>query len=489
MKKNTFLMLGCFIIISLNLLIIAGCGEKQDESKVQITTASNEARADFIKGRDLFEKLKGQESLEYFEKAYNNDKDFALAYYYHSFSNPTAKGFFEDLDMAVKSASKVTEGERLMIMALQAAVNGDQKLQEEYLTDLKKNYPNDERVQNLAGQFYYTQQDYDKAIDHLNQAVQLAPEYAASYNMLGYSYMNQHNFREAEKAYKKYIELIPDDPNPYDSYAELLMKEGLFEESITQYKKALEKDPNFVASHVGIATNYNFMNKYEEARKELQTLFDKAKNDGQKRTALFAMTVSYIHEGKFDQAMEQLNKQYELGKTINDYANMSGDLNFMGNLLFETAKYDDAMKKYDESLQVMVNSNLSEEVKETAKRTSLYNKAKIQLMKNDIAGAKKTSMEFMDKAAKSNNIFQIRQSHELEGLIALQEKDYRKADTEFQKANLQDPYTHYYLGIVDQGLKDGQNAKKHFDEAAKFNALNNMNQSFIKHKKIKKSIV
>jgi len=487
--KRLFLALGCIIFISLGLFLHTGCGEKQDESKVQITTSSNEARADFIKGRDLFEKLKGQESLECFERAYNNDKDFALAYYYHALSNPTAKGFFEDLDKAVKSASKASEGERLIILALQANANGDQKLQEKYITDLAAKYPNDERVQSLAGQFYYAQQDYDKAIDYLNTSVKLVPEYAAPYNMLGYSYMNQNNFSEAEKAFNKYITLIPDDPNPYDSYAELLMKEGFYEESIVQYRKALEKDPDFVASHVGIATNYNFLNKYDEARKELQMLFDKAKDVGQKRTALFAMTISYIHEGKFDQAMEQLNKQYDLGKQINDFANMSGDLINMGDILYETGKYDDAMKKYDESLQIMTNSDLSDEVKEVSKRNALYNKAKVLLMKKDLAGARKISKEFTEKVSKSNNTFQVRQSHELEGLIALQEKDYRRADSEFQKANQQDPYIHYYLGLVDQGLRDDQSAKKHFDAAAKFNALNNINQSFIKHKKMKKAAV
>ena len=106
--------------------------------------------------------------------------------------------------------------------------------------------------------------------------------------MLGYSERNLSNYAEAENAFKKYIELIPDDPNPYDSYAELLMKEGKYEESIVQYRKALSIDPNFVASFLGISTNDNYLGKYEDARKELQTLYDKARNDGEKRAALFA---------------------------------------------------------------------------------------------------------------------------------------------------------------------------------------------------------
>ena len=36
------------------------------------------------------------------------------------------------------------------------------------------------------------------------------------------------HYDDAEAAFKKYVQLIPDDPNPLDSYAELLMKRGRF---------------------------------------------------------------------------------------------------------------------------------------------------------------------------------------------------------------------------------------------------------------------
>ena len=92
------LFLKSFFIATLLLaafILLNGCSKKEDESKIQITTSSEEARAEFLKGRDLFEKLRGQESLQHFENAIAKDKDFAFAYYYHSLSNPTTKGFFD----------------------------------------------------------------------------------------------------------------------------------------------------------------------------------------------------------------------------------------------------------------------------------------------------------------------------------------------------------------------------------------------------------
>jgi len=88
-------ILKSFVVVAFLItvvILLTGCGKKEDESKLQITTNSEEAKADFLEGRTLFEKLRGQESLKYFENAIAKDKDFAMAYYYHSLSSPTAKG-------------------------------------------------------------------------------------------------------------------------------------------------------------------------------------------------------------------------------------------------------------------------------------------------------------------------------------------------------------------------------------------------------------
>jgi tetratricopeptide (TPR) repeat protein len=482
MKKfilSGFIFLTSFLMV---LVLLAGCTKKEDEGKVPITAASEEAKQDFLTGRDIFEKLKVQESIQHFEDALAKDNNFALAHYYHANANTTTKGFFEDLDKAVALADKVSEGEKLMIMALQAGANGEQKKQEENLSKLVQLYPMDERAHGLLGQFYFGQQDYNKAIEHLSKATEIAPNYSSSYNMLGYSNRNLSNYAEAEKAFKKYIELIPDDPNPYDSYAELLMKQGKYEESIEQYRKALSIDPDFVASFLGISDNYNFLGKHEDARKELQTLYDKARNDGEKRGALFAMAVSYADEGNLDKAMEEMQKQYDLGAKINDAGAMAGDLNTMGNILSEAGKYDEAMKKFEQAVEVSLASNLSNEVKENTKRFHLYNATRVSLMKNDVKKAKEIANEFGEKANAANNTFQIWLSHELYGCIALQGKDYTKAESEFKMANQQNPYTHYRLGLAYQGLKDKEKADQHFKMAANFNSLTNLNQSFVRLK-------
>jgi len=103
-------------------------------------------------------------------------------------------------------------------------------------------------------------------------------------------------------------------------------------------------------------------------------------------------------------------------------------------------------------------------------------------MKNNIKGAKEKANEFSEKAKAANNTFQIWLSHELLGSIALQEKDYNKAESEFKMANQQNPYTFYRLGLTYQGLNQKEKADEHFKKAANFNSLTNLNQSFVRVK-------
>lgn len=466
----------------LTALIFSGCSKPEEEGKIAVTTMSSEAEADFLKGRELFEKLRQRESLEYFENAFSKDNKFAMAYYYHSLANPTAKGFFDDLANAVTNAENVSEGERLIILALQAGVDGNQKLQEQTLKQLVDLYPNDERAHGQLGQFYFGQQKYELAIQHLKKSTEIAPDYSLAYNMLGYSHRNLGNFDDAEKSFKKYIELIPDDPNPYDSYAEMLLKQGRYDESIVQYKKALEINPDFFASHMGISNNLIYQKKYDQAKENCRNCYDIAKNDGERRFALFTMTVAYVDEGDIDGAMEQMEKQFEIAKTIDDAGAMTGDLNTMGNILYEAGRYDEAREKFKESLKVMMESDLSDEVKENNRRLSIYNAGRLQLKTGNIDESKKLAANFSNQAKNANNTFQIWLSHYLNGLIALEEEDYKTAISEFNQSNMQNPQTYYHLALAYMGDGNTEEAKKYAEQCANFNALVSLNQAFVGNK-------
>ena len=128
--------------------------------KVPVSTASAEARQQYLKGRTLGENLRAHDSREFLGKAAALDPGMALAHYSLALNAPTAKDFFDHLKHAVALADKASEGERLMILGLQAGANADTKLQREYYEKLAAAYPRDERAHFLLGGAYFGQQNY-----------------------------------------------------------------------------------------------------------------------------------------------------------------------------------------------------------------------------------------------------------------------------------------------------------------------------------------
>jgi len=490
MSRSKTLQLALTVSLLLIAIVLTACNQRignirtaaADSGKLPVTTRSDEARQEFLQGQDLSDRLLGQESLQHFDKALSVDPDFASAELARANNSATAKDFFDHLKKAVSLADKTSEGEKLLILANEAGANGDTEKQKNYLERLAAAYPNDERVQFNLGTYYFGQQELDDAVAHFKKATEIAPNYSPTYNQLGYAYRQQEDFAGAEQAFKKYVELIPNDPNPYDSYAELLLKTGRFEDSQVQYRKALTVDPHFQSSHFGLAAAFLYAGKAEDAQAELQKMADQARNDGELRTAYFGMAVIASDAGRFDKALQAMDKEYAVAQKTNDVASMAADLQAEGNILAEIPRYDEAQRRFDRSFQMVQASSLSQEIKDNAKLQHELNLGTIAAGQKDFAAAKAHAEDFRKGAEATKNSAQIRQSHGLAGRIALGEKDYATAIVELEQANLQNPDNLYRLSQAYQGKGDAAKAQEYLTKAANFNSVPMLNYAFVRVK-------
>jgi len=385
----------------------------------------------------------------------------------------------------VSLAGKASDGERMLIQATEAGANANPTKQKEILEQLVAAYPNDERAHFNLGGYYFGQQEFPQAITYYKKATELNPTFSTAYNLLGYAYRQNVEYANAEQAFKKYIELIPNDPNPYDSYGELLLKEGKFDDSITQYRKALSIDQNFINAHQGIGMALLYKGNPDEAAAEIDKINGKARSDAERRTALFALTVVDVDSGKWDKALADVDKQYALGEKTNDIPGMTGDLQLKGNVLLEMGKYDEAKASFERLLKMTNESNLSQPIKDNTALFHHYNLARVALGKKDLATAKTEADAFLQGTQGKNNPLQVKQAHQLAGMIALEEKNYDKAASELQQANQQNPYDLYRLCQAYQGHGDASKAKESCKKAAEFNSLPAINYAFIRQKAAK----
>jgi tetratricopeptide (TPR) repeat protein len=449
---------------------------------IPISSASDEARRLYLEGRALSEQLRAHDGRELYEQAAAKDPTFAMAHYQLAANSATAKDFFAHLKEASALADRASEGERLMILALEAGGNANPAKALEYQTALVAKYPHDERARFLLGGGWFGQQEYDKAIEQYRKAVELNPSYSPAYNLLGYAYRQVEKYPEAEAAFKKYIELIPGDPNPYDSYAELLMKTGRFDESIAQYRKALSVNGNFTPSKVGIATNLMLQGKHADGAKEMDALYRAARDDGDRRNALFTKGVIFVDAGKTDAALAEIDKEYWLDAKLGDSANMSGDAQLLGNILLEAGRTDAAAKKFWQALDLIEKSSLSDEVKQDARLGGRYNAGRIALAKWDLPKAKTEAQAYEQGAVARQNTFRVRQAHELMGSIAMAEKQYDAALAHFAQANQQDPQVIYWTAMAHQAKGNTARAKELAARAANANVLPLVTYAFVREK-------
>jgi tetratricopeptide (TPR) repeat protein len=449
---------------------------------IPISSASDEARQLYLQGRALSEQLRAHDGRELYEQAAAKDPAFAMAHYQLAANAATAKDFFAHLKEAAGLADRASEGERLMILALEAGGNANPTKALEYQQELVAKYPNDERARFLLGGAWFGQQEFEKAIEQYRKATEINPSYSPAYNLLGYAYRQVEKYSDAEAAFKKYIELIPGDPNPYDSYAELLMKTGRFDESIAQYRKALSVDEHFTPSRVGIATNLMLQGKHAEGAKEMDALYKVARDDADRRNALFTKGVILVDAGKTDAAVAEIEKEYALDARLGDSANMSGDALLVGNILLEAGRTDAAAKKFQLSLDVVERSSLSDEIKQDTRLAGRYNDARVALAKWDLAKAKTEAQAYVEGATARKNTFRVRQAHALMGNIAMAEKQYDAALAHFAQANQQDPQVLYWTATAHEAKGNSARAKELAAKAANANVLPQVTYAFVREK-------
>lgn len=462
-RSNTFRL----VVIT---LFCAGVMFAQDFS-MTITTTSNDARNTFKEGRAYFENIHFTKAADLFDEAIKLDPDFALAHLYRGLTYVGGFNIAEKhMQKAVSLADKVTGGEKNLILYQQAAFNGDQVRQKMYLDNLIVAFPNNKRIQALAGTYYYIISDYKNALEHLKKSVAIDENFAPSYNTIGYSESALKNYDEAEKAFKKYIELQPDLPNPYDSYAELLLNLGRYDESIAEYQKAFDKDNTYLTALFGIGHNYVFKNDFKKARENYYKVFDQSKDIYEKLTAINWDATSYIHEDKLNDALKVLDKREKLAQKNGLTTTVIATINTEGFILTEMGQPEKGMKKYETANKMISSSNLPKDIKSNLEINGKINMCYSLASNNKITEAEHEAQALTEMVNKRGNETEIQALNGTIAILEMKKGDYQSAIDHFKKTDLENsPYNMQKLATAYEKMGNTQMANEYFNKVKSSN--------------------
>jgi tetratricopeptide (TPR) repeat protein len=453
----------CFLLLGSSILLA-------QEKEISITTSSQEALKYFLEGRDLQENLAYASATKLLDKAIELDPDFAMAYLYRAYSGGGFNVFRENLEKAADLVDKVSDGEKHWILARKAYSDSDTPTMKEHADHLMKLYPADKRVQTLMGNYYYTlHNDFPKALQCYQKAVELDKDYASVYNMIGYCQLVMENYEEAEKAFKRYIEIIPDAPNPYDSYAEFLMDRGRYDESIENYEKAYEKDPLYTVALRGIGHNYIFKGNFNKAREYYQKWFEATDAVNEKLGAYFWEAVSYAHEGEIEKTVEAMDQYSSLAEKENLATSNIYSCRVKGYALTEMGEEAKGFKEFEKAVRMVEEADLPQAVKETQKVYTAIDRVYALASNDKLEEAEKEAAVCKEMVLKRKNPDEERFLFDTIGMVELEKGKADEAIAYFSKGNKESPWNWFLMGKAYTKKGDETKAAEYFKKIVECN--------------------
>lgn len=113
---------------------------------------------------------------------------------------------------------------------------------------------------------YDSYREYGKALEFLNKAIILKPDFAIAYTLRGHVYYELVRYEEAIADYTKAISLNPNSPDVYYSRAYILYYELKdYESAILDLTESIKLAPNYGDSYAMRGHIYKKLGKFEEA--------------------------------------------------------------------------------------------------------------------------------------------------------------------------------------------------------------------------------
>jgi adenylate cyclase len=328
---------------------------------IDVTTNSMEAYDYFLKGRDACDKMYYDDARKYLEEAVRIDSTFAVAWLYLSNAYVALQNTQmsnKAIEKAYAYSARATEKEQLTIKSVYARmIQNDPAEELRLLKELADKAPKEKRVYFALGVWYGMNNKPDEAIDALNKALDLDPQYSEPLNQIAYQYMRKGEYAKALSYFRRYVALSANDANPHDSMADLLWQMGKLDEALEEFKKALAIKPDFYVSAGKIAYIYCMKEDYTEADKWISKAISIAPSPGTK--AVWYWVNAWVNNwcGKVSAANTNMDQSYKLAVTQDNFFIMAA-VDWLSALMdMDISKYDSGKEHFIKAFQILLKNS------------------------------------------------------------------------------------------------------------------------------------
>lgn len=453
-------LIAAFVFI--NLLVIEPVSAQSNT--IEVTTSSEDARQLFIEGKDLTENYELVKAKQKLTKALALDEDLILARVYlqaGKVHGKELKALYEKLD---KQKNRITEGEYLLGNFILAYQDGNKGRMIENINQLIKRYPNDPSVNFYRATVYnFYQDDPERALIHLNKAIDINEDYAQAYNTKAYVYMDQKMYGLADEYFKKYIELRPQYGNSYDSYGEYLFEKGDYDEAMKYFEKSLKMERDYFTAYQRMGDVYFKKHQYDKAIESYNQYIQLEQMPLKVIEAMNSKVNIYILENNIDKVMATFDEIVKVAE-VNNLKNAKIMAMASKGLVFkEFNHHEEAKQCYDEAIAFGQDNDMK-----NWKPSMCGWKIICMAGNTEVSKCEQILKDLKNEAEKSGSYDVYAFYESMKGYYHLKKGEYVKACRSFENG-LNSPPTWYYLGLAQLKLKNNELASKYFNKLKEHN--------------------
>ena len=193
------------------------------------------------------------------------------------------------------------------------------------------------------GKTYFNLKQYDNSIEYFQRAISENPKYADAYYDLGWAYYELDLYEEAITAINQVIKIDSDRADSHYVLGNISLTRQQYNESISEFKKALDIDPDFADAHCNLGLTYIFVHKYDEAIKEIKLSI---KINPENANGHNNLGMAYNELKRYNEATIALKQAIRLNP---DFAGAHYNLGY-SYLMLE--KYDEAIKAFKQTIRI-----------------------------------------------------------------------------------------------------------------------------------------
>lgn len=270
-KPTLYLMIGA-------LILFVACQSSNEnkmtypEGEIPVSTASDEAMQEFLKGLEIFNQGNAQEARPFFDKALELDPNFVSAQMYRANSASSAKDWAENRDKFLAMGDEANDGEKLMMDIIEANLADDSKKRKELITQLTETYPESVRAIDMLAGYYSGMDETAKARETWAKAIAMNSDYLPAIRNLGLSYLftTPKDYAKAQQYMEMEVEKAPESSKAQINLGDCYRAQNDLNKALSSYLKAAELNPNDDVAFSKAGHANSFLGNLEAARKNYQ---------------------------------------------------------------------------------------------------------------------------------------------------------------------------------------------------------------------------